>query len=146
MSDSDGPRRALVVLHCRSSDARYGPEQSLDQVFPALRAEAVDPRVLALYRRAVRKNAFYPSYRHAREAIDALAVIATDEALTALEEIGRTRAPWKTKRFREMRQHVLQAIARIPGTRARDVLRRHLNSEDRETRAEAKRLLRNLEP
>jgi glycosyltransferase involved in cell wall biosynthesis len=47
-----GPeRRAIRVVHCRSSDGRYGPEQSLAQIFPALRAEAVEPRVLALYRR-----------------------------------------------------------------------------------------------
>ena len=45
MTAEAGRRRPLVVLHCRSSDARYGPEQSLDQVFPALRDEAMKNQV-----------------------------------------------------------------------------------------------------
>lgn len=49
-SANDEPRTSLNVLHCRSSLARHGPEQALDQLLPALKAHDIQPSVLALYR------------------------------------------------------------------------------------------------
>jgi glycosyltransferase involved in cell wall biosynthesis len=89
----NGERRStLVVLHCRSSDARYGPEQSLDQVFPALRNEAIDPRVLALYRRPASAPAVHPWVEGARAAGVVAEQIEDPGALSLLVMRGMARS------------------------------------------------------
>jgi len=52
--------RRLSVLHCRCSSLRYGPEQALDQIAPALCALGIEPRVLALYRKPPGGPAIHP--------------------------------------------------------------------------------------
>lgn len=102
--------------------------------------------VLALYRRVVRKNMFYPHFRLAHEAIDSLRSIGTGEALTALDEIIRMKVVWQSGRFREMKTHALRAVAKIGSDRAKEILRSYLSDADGQVRSEAKRLLRRFEP
>ncbi len=112
----------------------------------ALSAKKEPESVLALYRRAVRKNVFYPHFRFAHEAIDSLRSIGTEEALTALDEIVRMKVFWQSRRFREMKMHALRAISKVSSDRAKEMLRRFLTDEDEPLRIEAKRLLRRYEP
>jgi glycosyltransferase involved in cell wall biosynthesis len=60
MAANEQLRRPLTVLHCRASFARHGPEQALDQLLPALREQAIEPRVLALYRAPTDGPATHP--------------------------------------------------------------------------------------
>jgi glycosyltransferase involved in cell wall biosynthesis len=57
----------ITVLHCRASSGRFGPEQALDQVVPALVELDVRPQVLAIYRRPVGGPATHPWIAGARE-------------------------------------------------------------------------------
>jgi HEAT repeat protein len=112
----------------------------------ALSSKKEPEAVLALYRRAVRKNMFYPTFRLSHEAIDSLRAIGTDEALTALDEIIRMKVIFPLRRFREMKMHALRAIAKVGSDRSRETMRRYLTDEDEALRIEAKRLLRRFEP
>ncbi|HEY5997174.1 MAG TPA: HEAT repeat domain-containing protein [Candidatus Deferrimicrobiaceae bacterium] len=112
----------------------------------ALSSKKEAEAVLALYRRAVRKQLLYPNYRFTQDAIDSLRTIGTDEAVTALDEIIRMGVIWQTRRFREIKFHALQSIGKIGTARAREILRRYLTNEDEALRVEAKRLLRRFEP
>lgn len=112
----------------------------------ALASKKEAEAVLALYRRAVRKQLFYPNFRFTQDAIDSLRAIGTDEALTALDEIIKMGVIWQTRRFREIKLHALQSVGKIGTTRARDLLRRYLTDEDEALRVEAKRILRRFEP
>jgi HEAT repeat protein len=112
----------------------------------ALSSKKEAEAVLALYRRAVRKQLFFPNFRFTQEAIDSLRTIGTDEAITALDEIIRMGVIWQTRRFREIKLHALQSIGKVGTDRAREILRRYLTDEDSALRIEAKRLLRRFEP
>ncbi len=108
----------------------------------ALSAKKEPEAVSALYRRAVQKRFFYPRYRLAHEAIDSLRSIATDEAVTALEFILKARAIWQTEQFRAMKVHALRSISKIPGDRAKEILKNALDASDKYIGAEAKRLMK----
>jgi HEAT repeat protein len=108
----------------------------------AMSAKKESEAVLILYRRAVEKRFFFPSYRLAHEAIDSLRTIGTDEAVTALEEILRTKAIRETQRFRAMKSHALRSISKIRGENAREALRRCAKTPEGYLRIEAERLLK----
>ncbi len=108
----------------------------------ALSAKKEPEAVQALYRRAIQKRFFYPRYRLAHEAIDSLRSIGTDEAVTALEFILKTRAIWQTERFRAMKIHALRSISKIPGDRAKEILKNARDASDKYIGAEAMRLMK----
>jgi HEAT repeat protein len=128
-------------------DLFFDADESVALAAVAAMASKRNPEaVLTLYRRAVKKELFYPNYRFAQEAIDALRTIGTDEAVAALGEIIRLGVIWQTRRFRETKLHALQAVGKVGTARAREKLREFLTDEDEALRAESKRLLRNYEP
>ena len=98
--------------------------------------------VLALYRRVVHRRFLFPAYRLAHEAIDSLRSIGTDEAVTALEEILRTKAVWETQKFRIMKTHALRSISKISGTRANEALQNALRAPEAYLRMEAERFVK----
>lgn len=109
----------------------------------ALSTKKETEAVLTLYRRAIYKNVMYPIYRLAHEAVDSLKTIGTEEALLALADIMRMGVFLETKRFRELKLHALQSIARIKVGGAREILRKAAESPNpRWIRAEAERLLK----
>ena len=108
----------------------------------AMSAKKESEAVLTLYRRAVEKRFFFPSYRLSHEAIDSLRAIGTDEAVTALEEILRTTAIRETQKFRAMKSHALRSISKIRGEKAREALQRCLKAPEGYLRMEAERLLK----
>lgn len=123
------------------SDLCFFPEETVALTATAALSSKREPEaVSALYRRAVQKRFLYPRYRLAHEAIDSLRAIGTAEALTALEYILRARAVWHTERFRAMKVHALRSIAKIPGERAKEILKKALDSSEKYIGAEAKRL------
>jgi HEAT repeat protein len=124
----------------------FHAEESVALTAVAALSSKKDPEaVLALYRRAVRKDVFYPHFRFSHEAIDSLRAIATDEALTALDEIIHMSVVWQTRRFREMKLHALRAIGKFGSEKSREMLRNYLTDEDEALRTEAKRLLRRFD-
>lgn len=108
----------------------------------ALSAKKEPEAVMTLYRRAVRKNLFYPHYRLAHEAIDSLRAIGTDEAVDALEGILRSRAVWETASFRAMKSHALRSISRMAGERPKEIVRKALGAPEEYLRVEAERALK----
>ncbi|MGE5190573.1 MAG: HEAT repeat domain-containing protein [Gemmatimonadota bacterium] len=125
------------------SDMCFFPEETVALTATAALSSKREPEaVSALYRRAVQKRFLYPRYRLAHEAIDALRSIGTDEALTALEYILKTRAVWETERFRAMKIHALRSIAKVSGNRAKEILNNALGASEKYIGAEARRLTR----
>ncbi len=108
----------------------------------AMSSKKESEAVLTLYRRAVQRRFFFPSYRLSHEAIESLRAIGTDEAVTALEEILRATAILETKKFRAMKIHALRCIQKIRGDRAKEALQRNLNAPEKYLRTEAERLLK----
>ena len=107
----------------------------------ALASKKETEAVVSLFRRTAAKRFLYPNYRLAHEAIDSLRTIATDDAVTALEEILALRAPWRTEKFRAMKSHALRSISRIKGERSTEVLERARRSADPWLRIEAERII-----
>jgi HEAT repeat protein len=108
----------------------------------ALSSKREDEAVLVLYRRVVQKRIFYPRYRLAHEAIDALRAVGTDAAVTALENILRAKVFWETQRFRAMKVHALRSLSRVEGEKPREILQNALSAPEKYLRWEAERLLK----
>jgi HEAT repeat protein len=124
-------------------DLCFFPEETVALTATAAMSSKKEPEaVLALYRRAVQKRFFFPSYRLAHEAIDSLRAIGTDEAVEALEEILRATAIFETKKFRAMKTHALRSISRMGGEKVREAVQRASRAPEKYLRAEADRLLR----
>ncbi|MBS1244202.1 MAG: HEAT-like repeat-containing protein [Deltaproteobacteria bacterium] len=107
----------------------------------ALASKKETEAVVSLFRRTAAKRFLYPNYRLAHEAIDSLRTIATDDAVTALEEILALRAPWRTEKFRAMKSHALRSISRIKGEKSTEVLEKARRSADPWLRIEAERII-----
>lgn len=121
----------------------FFPEETVALTATAALSSKKEPEaVMSLYRRAVRKNLFYPHYRLAHEAIDSLRAIGTDEAIDALEGILRSRAVWETGSFRAMKSHALRSISRMAGERPKAILRKALDAPEDYLRVEAERALK----
>jgi HEAT repeat protein len=121
----------------------FFPEETVALTATGAMASKKEPEaVLVLYRRVVHRGFLYPFYRLAHEAIDSLRSIGTDEAVTALEEILRTKAVWETKKFRNMKTHALRSISKISGTRASEALDKAARAPEPYLRMEAERLVR----
>ncbi|MBI5576614.1 MAG: HEAT repeat domain-containing protein [Deltaproteobacteria bacterium] len=124
-------------------DLCFFPEETVALTATGAMASKKEPEaVLVLYRRVVHRRFLYPAYRLAHEAIDSLRAIGTDEAVTALEEILRTKAVWETQKFRIMKIHALKSISKISGGRASEALQNALRSPEPYLRMEAERLVR----
>jgi HEAT repeat protein len=140
--------KALAKLPHPSSIAALGrlcffPEETVAlTATAALSSKREDEAVLALYRRVVHKRIFYPRYRLAHEAIDALRAVGTDAAVTALENILRAKAVWETQRFRAMKVHALRSLSRVEGEKPREILQKALSAPEKYLRWEAERLLK----
>ncbi len=125
------------------ADLCFFPEESTAlTATSALALKKEDEAVMALYRRAVRKRVFFPSYRLAHEAIDSLRSIDTDQAIAALEEILGATAVWETANFREIKKHALQSISRMSGNRPREIVRRMRGAPKAYIRQESERVLK----
>ncbi len=125
------------------ADLCFFPEETVAlTATAALSAKKEAEAVQALYRRAVQKRFFYPRYRLAHEAIDSLRAIGTDEAVSALDFILKTRAIWPTERFRAMKIHALRSISKVSGDRAKEILKNALDASEKYIGAEARRLIK----
>ncbi len=123
------------------ADLCFFPEETVALTATAALSSKKEPEaVSALYRRAVQKRFLYPRYRLAHEAIDSLRAIGTDEAVSALEFILKTRAVWPTERFRAMKIHALRSVAKVSGDRSKEILKNALDASEKYIGAEARRL------
>jgi HEAT repeat protein len=125
------------------SELCFFPEESIAlQATAALSQKKEEQAVQILARRAVQKRILYPNYRLAHEAIESLRIIDTDAALSALEEILRTRVICETPNSREMKQHALRCISRMSGDRPKEIVFREKTGHAAHLRAEAERILK----
>ena len=125
------------------SELCFFPEESIAlMATAALSRKKEEEAVQILARRAVQKRIFYPHYRLAHEAIESLRIIDTDAALSALEEILRTRVIRETTNSREMKQHALRCISRMAGDRPKEIVLREKSGPAAYLRAEAERILK----
>ncbi|HEY5766171.1 MAG TPA: HEAT repeat domain-containing protein [Candidatus Deferrimicrobiaceae bacterium] len=127
-------------------DLCFFPEETVAlTATAALSAKREPEAVMTLYRRVVQRKLFYPHYRLAHEAIDALRNIGTEEALDALEGVLGASAVWETANFRAMKSHALRSISKMGGNRAREIVQKAVRSPKGYLRVEAERAMKRTE-